>query len=104
MKKNVVFIYDHYSGKLIKVADVRGLSESDFVRFNDEAKANLKVKIERERKNEEEKEQKHYEQIKDLQDQITELKAVIKHLLGWEEQSDEMLGHLLRVEEEENDD
>ena len=104
MKKNVVFIYDHYFGKLIKVADVRGLSESDFVRFNDEAKSNLKAKIERERKNEEEREQKHYEQIKDLQDQITELKAVIKHLLGWEEQSDEMLGHLLRVEEEENDD
>ena len=104
MKKQVIFIYDNYSGKLIKIADVRSLSDKDFVHFNEEAKTNLKAKIEKEREIKEQEEKKHQEQIKELQDQITELRAVVKHLLGWEEQSDEMLAHLLRVEEEENND
>lgn len=100
MKTKVVFIYNE-NGKLIQVADVRSLESEAFSHWDGTAKANVKAILEENRKNELERERKYKEDINNLQSQINDLKSVVRHILGFECYSDDVIKALLREEEEE---
>lgn len=100
MKTKVVFIYNE-NGKLIQVADVRSLESEDFSHWDGTAKANVKAILEENRKNELDRERKYKEDINNLQSQINDLRAVVRHILGLECYSDDVIKELLREEEEE---
>ena len=100
MKTKVVFIYNE-NGKLIQVADVRSLETDAFSHWDGTAKANVKAILEENRKNELDRERKYKEDINNLQSQINDLRAVVRHILGLECYSDDVIKELLREEEEE---
>ena len=100
MKTKVVFIYNE-NGKLIQVADVRSLESDAFSHWDGTAKANVKAILEENRKNELERERKYQEDINNLQSQINDLRAAVRHILGLECYSDDVIKALLREGEEE---
>lgn len=100
MKAKVVFIYNE-NGKLIQVADVRSLETDAFSHWDGTAKANVKAILEENRKNELERERKYQEDINDLQLQICDLRAVVRHILGLDFYDEKLIKHFLRIQEEE---
>lgn len=85
MKKQVIFIYDPFTDRLVQVCDVRSLTPEQLDSFTKIAKSNTKEKIATLQKKYAELEQKYEIDIKELQDQITDLQVAVAHLLGFTE-------------------
>lgn len=104
MKKQVVFIYDPRSNKLIRVADVKSLSTEAFFKFEEEAKKNLNLLLDEEDQEKRNNELRFQEIIQDLSKQIDDLRSILKHLLGYEELEEEAMKTILYGKEEKVDD
>lgn len=102
MNKQVTFIYDLRKRKLVSVNDVRSLSPEKCDKFVKEAEENLNAIIKEEDKKQLEKEQELKLKIEQLQNQIDDLKLVVRHLLGLSELEEEELEKKLSIEEEES--
>ena len=99
MKKQVVFVYDLESRKLIEVNDVKDLTPQQFIDFSNQAEKNLRTKLEELKQ----KELAKQAEIDGLQNQINDLRLLILHLLGINNLEEEKINELLRIESEEQE-
>ena len=104
MKKQVVFIYDPRSNKLIRVADVKSLTTEAFLNFSEQANKNLKLQLEEEAQTKKEEELKFKKIIADLESEIDGLRSIIAHLLGFGELDEGQITTILYGEEEAQND
>ena len=100
MKKQAIFIYDLKSNKMVEVCDLRALTPEQFDNFVREAKANAKALVKQAEEKENLKELEHQKVVNDLQEQINNLRFVIKHILGYEELGDDVIQDILYFGEE----
>ena len=100
MKKQAIFIYDPKSKKLVEVCDLRALSPEQFDSFVREAKKNAQELINAKEEKERIKDLEHQKVINDLQEQINNLSAIIKHILGYENLEDDVIQDILYFGEE----
>lgn len=109
MKKQVIFLYDIETNKVIEVSDVRSITSEQFSDFSRKAKENLRSVIQKKKQEKEEEELKLNAKFKKLENKINDLEHAIAHLLGLTEYSEEKLREFIdwqepvALEEESNE-
>lgn len=101
MKKQIIFIYDPKTEKLTQVCDVRSVNPDKVIELTQEAKNNAHEILKAEEDEKEELLKIYKETVHSLQVQISDLRAVVKYLLGYNHFEEPVIKMLLGIKKEE---